>query len=421
MTLDRTSLSRAARRRLNLRAAMLGVAAMMLPGIALAQTPAPEARQGDGGVSAFYTWDKPIPATPGKLLRREPLPAHLGVPGAGEQFRILYSSTDGVEGKGPVAVSGAVYLPKGKAPKGGWPLMVWAHGTTGMADVSAPSWHGQFDVYQTYLKAWLDAGYAIVASDYQGLGVPGPHPYLNTRPAAYSSLDSARVVLKTVPGISNRIITVGHSQGAAAAFATGGYAAAYAPDLHYLGTVATGVPYAAGKTTSSTEQYDQDKVDPTISYMLLMMLMVQQTHPDLKASDILTERAQPLLEKIGTLSGDDLYTQVMGAGLTWANTFKPGALPRLIGMTMQRMEYPTLKLTQPVFIGIGADDTIALPQGQQLLVTDACEAGTVVEAHLYAKAAHDGVLPASLADSLTFAKNLLAGKAVTPVCKPQIQ
>ena len=40
------------------------------------QGPQPVANpaQGDGGVSAFYTWVGQIPATPGRLLRQEPLP-----------------------------------------------------------------------------------------------------------------------------------------------------------------------------------------------------------------------------------------------------------------------------------------------------------------------------------------------------------
>ena len=50
-----------------------------------------------------------------------------------------------------------------------------------------------------YLNAWLQQGYAIVATDYQGLGTPGPHPYLAVRPEAYSVLDSARAVLAAFP------------------------------------------------------------------------------------------------------------------------------------------------------------------------------------------------------------------------------
>lgn len=409
--------SRPVRVRRSLHLAGLAFLALATSGAGWAQAPAPDPRQGDGGVSAFYTWEKAIPAVPGTLLRKEPLPAELGIGEAAEQYRILYSSTDGVGGKDPVAVSGTLFIPRGKPPKGGWPLLAWTHGTTGMADTSAPSWDGFFDSYREHLTGWLKAGFAIVATDYQGLGVPGPHPYLNTRPEAYSTLDSARVALRMDKRIANQVIAAGHSQGGAASFATGGYAAQYAPDINYLGTISTGVGYTSGKTVSATNDYDQDKVDPTIAYMLMMTLMAQQTHPDLKGSDILTPRALPLLDTIGTLRGNDLYMGVMDAGLTWTNTFQPGALPRLIGMTLDLMKYPTLKLEQPAFVGMGGKDTIALPSNQQLLATDACEAGTIVVARLYPDADHEAVTRSAFGDVLAFAKSLLAKEKIAPACQ----
>ncbi|MCG0580421.1 alpha/beta hydrolase, partial [Burkholderia cenocepacia] len=70
------------------------------------RVPAPDPLQGDGRVSAFYTWDRDIPARPGVLLRTEPLPATVGLASAARQLRILYASTDGVGGHAPIAVSG---------------------------------------------------------------------------------------------------------------------------------------------------------------------------------------------------------------------------------------------------------------------------------------------------------------------------
>ncbi|MBV8702405.1 MAG: alpha/beta hydrolase, partial [Acetobacteraceae bacterium] len=122
------------------------------------------------------------------MLRQEPLDSELGLVNAGQQLRILYSSTNGIDGTTPVAVSGAVFLPEGRPPAGGWPIIAWAHGTTGVADVCAPSWRARYFYEAAHLAAWLTAGYAVVATDYQGLGTPGPHPYLAMRPEAYSVL-----------------------------------------------------------------------------------------------------------------------------------------------------------------------------------------------------------------------------------------
>ena len=112
---------------------------------------APE-RLGDGGVSDFYSYKPSLSATPGVLLRQEPLAAHQSVPGAAENIRLLYSSTDGLDGKTATAVSGGLFLPVGTPPKAGWPLLLWSHGTVGIADVCAPSWTGYVPFHQEHLN-----------------------------------------------------------------------------------------------------------------------------------------------------------------------------------------------------------------------------------------------------------------------------
>ncbi len=80
-----------------------------------ARVPAPDPSQGDGGVSSFYTWnDGDIPSIPGQTLRTEPLDPALGLAMAREQLRILYTSTDGIDGKTPAVVSRGVLRAEGQ-------------------------------------------------------------------------------------------------------------------------------------------------------------------------------------------------------------------------------------------------------------------------------------------------------------------
>ena len=116
------------------------------------------------------------------------------LPEASRGERILYSSTNGLNDKDRVSVSGALFWPKGDAPAGGWPIVAWAHGTVGTADKCAPSFAGRSDRDIQYLNSWLKAGFAVVATDYQGLGTAGGHPYLAAKPEGYSVLDSVRAV-----------------------------------------------------------------------------------------------------------------------------------------------------------------------------------------------------------------------------------
>ncbi|WP_213083529.1 lipase family protein, partial [Azospirillum sp. B4] len=196
---------------------------------------------GDGGVSAFYRWDAAI-TQPGLPLREETFPATLSRPKtAGTALRILYTATSGV-GRGLVPVSGIVYLPAGTPPQGGWPILAWAHGTTGFADVCAPSWRGQPARDVAYLQRWMEAGFAVVATDYEGLGTKGVHPYLLWKSEGRSILDAVRAALKAKPGVlRNQVVIAGQSQGSGAALGATYLAPDYAPDLRVLGTVATGL------------------------------------------------------------------------------------------------------------------------------------------------------------------------------------
>ena len=400
---------------------IFGLSALALSiGAMAAETyaPKPDPQQGDGRVSAFYTWSKAIPATPGKLLRSEPLDQALSLPNAASAQRILYTSLDGIDGKTPVVVSGALFIPKGKAPAGGWPVASWGHGTVGVADICAPSWAGRSYRDVQYLNRWLEEGYAIVATDYQGLGVPGGHPLLNNRMAAYGILDAAKAVVAGVPGLADKVLIIGQSQGGAGAFAAGAYAATYAPKLGVKGSIGTGVIYTVG--SKNVGEQDQDKVDPALAYGFYTLLAAQQYDPSIDPRDFYTDKALPLFEQARTSCLSALVSDVVGTGLTPANAKKDYKGDQLKPWLAQ-VSYPTLKLAQPIFIGTGAEDKTPAAATQVALMQDACKAGSVVQGHLYKGLGHSETVNASLKDSIPFARQVISGQPVTPNCNPSVQ
>lgn len=420
---------------MNTRKALLPLLSALLLSSAVqaaSKVPAADPSQGDGRVSAFYTWEKDIPSKPGQLLRSEPLESNIGLSGAAKQLRILYSSTDGLDSKTPIAVSGALFIPKGTAPAGGWPVIAWAHGTVGLADICAPSWAGRSYRDTAYLNRWLSEGFAVVATDYQGLGVPGPHPLINIPAISYGVLDSVRAVLGGVPGLANKVVIVGQSQGGAAAFGASAYAPTYAPDVDLKGAVGTGVIYRRAANLpplpSASLPSDPHKVDDAIAYSLFGFQVARQTDPGLQPSDLFTEKAVSLVEQaqtscLSSVSGDVLY-----GAFTRANTFleKPSARYQqfLAGSDARAAKYsvyPTLTLKAPIFIGTGASDVTPAAVNQLALIKDACDAGSVVEGHLYAGLGHSATVNASLRDSVPFVKKVIAGEKIQPVCQPVLQ
>ena len=136
-----------------------------------------------------------------------------------------------------IAVSGVVVRPPGEAPAGGFPVLAWAHGTTGTADSCAPSSFAPTD--HPLLPGLLEAGYVVASTDYEGLGTPGLHPYLVGESEGRGVLDAARAA-GHLDGVDagTDVMVWGHSQGGHAALFAGEIAATYAPDLDVAGVVA---------------------------------------------------------------------------------------------------------------------------------------------------------------------------------------
>lgn len=366
---------------------------------------------------AFYTWADPVPPMPGKLLRSEALTPQQSLASAGLNLRILYSSTDGLDNLTPVAVSGALFVPKGPAPAGGWPLMAWAHGTVGSADRCAPSLNQRSPRDTRYLNHWLEQGYAIVATDYQGLGTPGLHPYGLTRPLAYGVLDSIRAVGAAPVNVSRRAVVFGQSQGGRAAFATAVMAKDYAPDVELVGVVATGTPYASAPAQGRSPELENARrsVVPTFAYNLLRLSTVALLDPSFVPADYLAERALPAFRASQDECLHAIEQRVVADGLTFNNSFKrsPKAALDRVG---REAAYPTLKTDIPVFLGTGGKDRDVFVPGQQALVRDACKAGDRVEWHFYPALDHSGAVNGSLGDSTGFVRRAFAGEAIKGNC-----
>lgn len=377
----------------------------------------PSSVPGDGGVPAFYNWTDKVPATPGQLLRSEPLTAEQSLAEAGQDIRVLYTSTDGIDNRTPIVVSGALFLPKGTPPSGGWPLMAWAHGTVGSADVCAPSFTRRSARDTRYLNHWLAQGYAIVATDYQGLGTPGLHPYGLTRPLAYGVLDSIRAVTHGSFDLSKRVVVFGQSQGGRAAFATAVYAKDYAPELEIVGVVSTGTPYAAvHERADDAEVANAHKsVVPTFAYDMLRLSTAALRDPSFVPADYLNERAMPAFEVSQRECLRAIEQKIVADGLTFDTSFKRSPKSALAAISREAA-YPSLQSDIPIFIGTGGKDLDVFVPGQVALVAGACKAGDRIEWHYYPELDHSGTVNGSLPDSTQFVARAFAGERIGGNC-----
>jgi len=379
---------------------------------------------GDGGLSAFYDWTKPVPGRPGQLLRVEPAPADRMLPHAAQVMRILYSSRSGVGSGGPVIVSGEILLPKGRPPAGGWPVVAWAHGTTGFADVCAPSWQGRDARDNDYLDTWLSRGFAIVATDYEGLGTPGDHPYLLWKSEAHSILDSARAVLRggKYP-VRNEIVLVGQSQGAGAALGAAWLAPAYAPDLHVKAAVLTGLVtgIATAKTHEKAESYSNPAKMAAGFAMLRFAGTDHALHPEADLNSYLTEKGKIVLQTALHGCIHDVFDKVKTMGIRDGGELFSRPIEPIDRDMEPNFTLPNGRITMPVFVGTGLADAAAGTGGQYDAVKAMCAAGSHVSWHTYPGLSHNGTVNGSLPDSGPFVADVLSGHMPATNCGSLVQ
>ena len=182
-------------------------------------------------------------------------------------YRILYRST-GLDGR-IIPVSGMVIAPFGEPPAGGWPVVAWAHPTTGIARKCAPTvlFPDPVNVIPG-INELLQRRFIVVATDYPGLGTVGPHPYLVGVSEGRAVLDSVRAVreMTNETRASDRFVVWGHSQGGQAALYTGELAAQYAPEVKLLGVA------AAAPATELTKLFEDD-LDSLAGRMLTALVL----------------------------------------------------------------------------------------------------------------------------------------------------
>jgi pimeloyl-ACP methyl ester carboxylesterase len=118
-------------------------------------------------------------------------------------------------------------------------VLTAAHGTTGLADACAPSRHPESSEASALGSVAVSNNWVLAATDYEGLGTPGRHPYLVGVSEGRSVLDAALAV-RQLPraNAGPRTLIAGYSQGGHAALWANELAKQWTPSLRVLGTFA---------------------------------------------------------------------------------------------------------------------------------------------------------------------------------------
>lgn len=176
---------------------------------------------------------------PGQILKFETLNANARNVSSGTSlYRMQYTSRD--LDNSTVPVTGFIALPQVsfREPDGKFPVVAFAHGTIGLFRGCATSNGPNLYDYYSW-QALVERGYAVVATDYAGLGNNyTTHKYVSHLAHAndiYYSVSAARQVLGK--SLTTEWMSAGHSQGGGAVWKLA-ESALVRNDTGYRGTVA---------------------------------------------------------------------------------------------------------------------------------------------------------------------------------------
>lgn len=367
--------------------------------------PAPE---GD----AFWVPPDPLPpGQPGDLIWARAVP---GPVVGGTTWLVLYRSLD--EDGEPTAVSGVVVVPTGPQPAAPRPVVAVAHSTVGLADRCAPSRvlaGGGGGEVGLFAAAAMAQGWVLAATDYRGLGTPGPHPYLVGQRAGRDVLDIVRAAThlpETGADATSPVILVGHSQGGGASVFAAELAPTYAPELRVVGAVA-GAPTTelARRASSWPPTRGQDT-----GFAMMAVAGFSGAYPQLDEAAVLTGAGQAALPA----AEEGCVADVLAAFADDdpAALFSPTGPDQAWRAALDANVAGGNRTSVPVYVFHGGADTVVPIGWSADYQARACSAGSDVTRVVYPDLDHGSVLQSALGPAFAWLSDRLSDQPAPAGC-----
>jgi acetyl esterase/lipase len=357
----------------------------------------------------FYDTPESFASTgkPGDLIRSMEFDGYVITQGT-KATRILYGSTNS---QGGLAVSsGVVLVPPGEPPEGGWPVIAWAHGTSGVDRTCAPSLTAEcfanYRVPDTYLKK----GYAVVATDYAGLGSDSPIAYMDRIANAWDVIHSVKAAQKVVPSLGRRWIAVGHSAGA---HTMRGVAELQTDinDPSYLGFVSM-----SGLGNARDPMIFISKMAPQLAFFIF--ISVKARYPDFDYADVITDKGLELFEQVKTRCSGPGFGRPKPSPIKGPEALKKDwDLNPYIDKYFKMDETGQERYKGPVLVLIGENEKPYTLKNDPAAAKLMCQQGVDVLLKFIPGANHGSLLRKSIEDQTKWIADRFAGKEIPSNCE----
>jgi hypothetical protein len=328
-------------------------------------------------------------------------------------WQLLYRSTSATGTAN--AVSGTLLVPRTPWSRGPRPLVSYAVGTHGLGDSCAPSHKlatGTENEIALVSQALL-AGWAVVLTDYEGLGTPGQHTYAVGRSEGHAVLDAARAAAR-VPGSglspSGPVGLFGYSQGGQATSFAAELAPTYAPEVNLVGVATGGVP----ADLAAVARFNDGNVG--FSLILAAAVGYAAAYQDVPFDQILNDAGRATVPRVARACTVELATIAPLRRLSdFVTVPDPLADPRWQARLAENRA-GTRAPAAPVYLYHGsADELIPLAVGRQLRA-EWCGLGASVRWQEIPLAEHILGVAAGGPAAMTWLGDRFAGRPATGNC-----
>lgn len=355
-------------------------------------------------LGAFFQIDETIRAF-GELIRSESADVY-DIPKGATATRILYRSQDAA-GR-PTTASAVVIVPEGETPEGGWPLVVWAHGTTGVARQCGPSGSKYLEYYSAEL---MKEDFALLVVDYAGMSTEGPsHQYMARSTNALDIEGAVPAARAAVKSIGSRWLAIGHSQGGAAVWGLAEHKAKR-PDTGYLGAIAL-APAVGGATLVNNNA----SLKGETFYPLYWARAIKVQFPDFDVSSMLTENALSYYDDV-TTKGCWEYGFARSADLAPGTVLVDGWDEQpAVQQFMNSIRSGDHPVAGPLFVAAGKGDVGVKVEYIESAVEKQCQSGGDVFFQVYS-GNHDSMMETSYADQMRWMRDRFKGIPAKANCQ----
>lgn len=360
---------------------------------------------------------------PGDVLKLQTLdPSTLDVASGISVIHIQYTSKD-LNGT-KVPATGFIALPycpgRVQDQPTKYPLVAYAHGTSGIYHGCAPSNSPNLYDYDSW-KLLLQRGYAVVATDYAGLGNNKiEHKYVSFKAQVNDVYYSVLAARKAFGFFTESWAAAGHSQGGATVWKLS-ESDLVRNDTSFLGTVAL----APAARIWDMFLLNLKTKGAFLGYAPYHAKAMQRVMPSYN----LTVLAEPLRRRMAIADKAQLcFTALMklSANLTNDEIVSQEGIKKdghLFEEWQKEMSPATQghRSSRPLLVIQGLNDSSVLPQVTRQVYEDACSAGNQVHLSEYPGMEHSPVIAAAAPEWLDWIDARFAGKSTCRQCSAKVQ